>query len=200
MYCEKCGTKNEEKSKFCHSCGNRTDTSSNIVIPDTVIIESPEAGSTDTFYSKEWKQKNTFVIGSIPTLDILIHNDHLYLIKMPKYHGNSTGTLLGFLLGSILGAAIGASIGESNDAKKRDWYRSAWVNSNGQIISDAYKADIHLQIPLNSLKNNIKFGKNKVTMIINDKKVTLGRRVRSFQTTDRTERNRLNDKLKNYVL
>lgn len=202
MYCEHCGVKKEDGAIFCHSCGKKAETvSDHTNVEDAVVTnDSPILDGKDIFYSKEWRLKNFFAISSLPKLDVLIENDTLYLIKLPNYSGSTTGGIIGFFVGSIIGAAIGASIGESSDRKKREWYRSAWIDSEGKLISREYTRDIYIETPLSVLKNNVSFNKSKVFLNINGKKITLGRRPRSFQSPDRTERNRINEQLKNYVL
>ncbi len=197
MYCEQCGTKVENGAEFCQNCGRKIGSSSEVL---TQVITQNEQIGVNAFYSKEWRIRNFLSVGSLPKVDVLIEDDTLYLIKLPNYSGSITGGILGFLVGSILGAAIGASIGESSDRKKREWYRSAWIDKDGKLVSREFTQDIYMQTPLNSLKNNISFGKSKVFLNVNGKKITLVRRPRSFHTPDRTERNRLNEKLNYHVL
>jgi hypothetical protein len=197
MFCEQCGTKIEEGSRFCQNCGEKIGDSPEVSTQVTFRSAPIDDGA---FYSKEWRIRNFFSVVALPKVDVLIDDDTFYLIKLPNYSGSTIGGILGFLIGSIFGAAIGASIGESNDRKKRDWYRSAWIDKDGKLVSREYTRDIYMQIPLGSLKNNISFGKSKVFLNINGKKITLGRRPRSFQAPDRTERNRLKEKLNSYVL
>ncbi|MES2930752.1 MAG: hypothetical protein V4665_03130 [Patescibacteria group bacterium] len=191
MYCHNCGVSLDKDTKFCHNCGGKADAD-----PSIVPIKPIE----NILYSKEWYLKNFFAFSSLPKVDILINKDTLYLIKLPHYRGNVTGGVIGFLLASILGALIGASIGESNDRKKRERYRSAWVDSHNNLISQKYQGSIYSQIPLYTLRNNISLGKNSILLKINGKKIKLGRRYRSFQTPDRTEYNLISQKLKQYVL
>lgn len=200
MFCEKCGHKTEKGTKFCINCGNRI---SDETLPRPLSTTHKEEGAKmNIFYSPEWRRKNGFNVASVPCFDVLIDKDNFYLIKIKKYHSSTLGLFLGLLIGNILGAYIGASIGESSDKKKRQWYRSAWVDENNNVTSRNYEHDVFIKIPLNELKNSITFHhkKNKVKIKYNGKEIVLGRRVRSFRAPDRKEINRLMEYTKNYVL
>lgn len=197
MFCEHCGVKKEEGAIFCQNCGKKTKNQDNIILPNK---QSDLIENQDVFYSKEWRRKNIFTLSSLPPFDVMVDNNYLYLIKLPKYSGSTTGFILGLIIGSILGAYIGSSLGESNDEKKRKWYRSAWLDSNNKLISKAYENDIFIKILLVDLKNNIFFNKSKFVLINNGQKITLGRRVRSFSSPDKKESTRLNQYIQKYVL
>ena len=177
MYCEHCGTKKEESAIFCQNCGKKangkTEQIKNESATASVAPVNPTALGDGEFYSKEWNQSAFFVVSSFPTVDILIDKENLYIVKLPKYNGSTTGAILGFLLLSIIGLAIGSSMGASSDRKKREWYRSAWVDANGEVTSHEYLNNLAKQIPLSELKNKITFGTNKLTIQIGEKKVTL---------------------------
>ena len=195
MFCEHCGVKKEEGAIFCQSCGKKTEITTEKV-KHKVVDQKTEPVisklSDDIFYSKEWNQKASFVISSLPVVDILVDDKNLYIIKLPKYKGSTTGTILGLLVLNLIGAVIGNSIGASSDRKKREWYRSAWINSEGKVISSEYLNNLVTQIPLNSLRDKIIFEKKRLTLIIDDKKIKLKK--------SQVELDRLNDKIKNYVL
>ncbi|HUC88453.1 MAG TPA: zinc ribbon domain-containing protein [Candidatus Paceibacterota bacterium] len=200
MYCEHCGTKKEKDAIFCQSCGKKTDAVFDETKSVDVISPSPTLVDKDIFYSKEWRRKNVFVLSALPPFDVMVDDQYLYLIKLPKYSGNSTGLILGFLIGNILGAAIGSSIGESSDTKKRQWYRSAWLDSDDKLTSRAYEHDIFAKIPVNDLKNNITFIKSKFVLNYQGEKITFGRRAQSFRSASRKEGDRLNQHIQKYVL
>ncbi len=141
MFCEHCGVKKEEGAIFCQSCGKKTEISTEkakhkVVDQKTEPVISKL--SDNIFYSKEWDQKAVFVIASLPKVDVMVDDENLYIIKLPKYSGRATGLILGLIVLNIIGAVIGDSIGASSDRKKREWYRSAWIDSEGKITSLEY--------------------------------------------------------------
>lgn len=196
MFCEHCGAKKEDNAIFCQSCGKKTEgvikkVKHEVVAPPT---EEPIASSLNhnIFYSKEWSPKASFVISSLPVVDILVDDKNLYIIKLPKYHGSTIGTILGLLALNIIGAVIGNFIGASSDRKKREWYRSAWINSEGKVMSYEYLNNLVTQIPLSSARCNITFEKKFFTLIIGDKKIKLRK--------NQVELDRFKEKIKLYVL
>lgn len=198
MFCEHCGIKKEEEAQFCQNCGQKTGiTSEDIILSSNPnIIEEKK----EVFYSKEWHQKGIFAIASTPRFDVMVDDKYLYLIKLPKYNNSTLGLFLGFIFFSIIGAYIGSSIGESSDEKRRELYRLKWINLNNELISLDYKNNISFKIPLNDLRGNILFKKSDFTLKYNNAKITLGRRVRSFRTPDKTESERINKYIEKYVL
>ena len=198
MFCEHCGTKLEEDFQFCQNCGCKASATSIVSEPDSKTHERILNG--DIFYSKEWHQKGVFAISSTSRFDVLVDDQYLYLIKLPKYNNSTVGLFLGLIIGNIIGAYVGSSIGESSDEEKRQWYRSAWLNADGKLISKDYEHDIFRKILLNNLRGNIVFKKSRVTIISEGKKIVLDRRVRSFRKPDRTEAERLNNYIESYVL
>jgi hypothetical protein len=176
MFCEHCGAKKEDGAIFCQSCGKKTEgtvekVKHRVVTPPT----DPTASNLNDniFYSKEWDQKAVFVIASLPKVDIMVDDENLYIIKLPKYGGRATGLILGLIVLNIIGAAIGDSIGASSDRKKREWYRSAWIDSEGKITSREYLNNLVIKVPLASLKGKIVFEKKKFVFTDGDRKLTL---------------------------
>lgn len=195
MFCEHCGTKKETDAQFCPNCGKKTEATTEKPKQEVVTSTADPVASKlsdDIFYSKEWNQSASFVISSLPIVDILVDDKNLYIVKLPKYNGSTTGTILGLLVLNLLGAAIGNSIGASSDRKKREWYRSAWVNSEGKVTSKEYLNNLVTQIPLSSLKNKITFEKKKFILMINDKKIKLKK--------SQVELDRFKEKIQTYVL
>ena len=177
MFCEHCGTKIEDGAQFCQSCGKKTGSSSSHISDKKEFHHSTpvetQIDNKDIFYSKEWNQKAVFVVASLPKVDIMVDDENLYIIKLPKYGGSATGLILGLIVLNIIGAAIGESIGASSDRKKREWYRSAWIDSEGKITSREYLNNLVKKVPLVSLKDHIVFEKKKFILTIDDKKITL---------------------------
>lgn len=176
MFCEYCGIKKEKDAVFCQSCGKKTDVNTETVMngvaekkTDPVIFKL----SDDIFYSKEWDQKAIFVIASLPKVDVMVDDESLYIIKLPKYGGRATGLILGLIALNIIGAVIGDSIGASSDRKKREWYRSAWIDSEGKITSREYLNNLVIKVPLASLRGKIVFEKKKFIFTDGDRKLTL---------------------------
>lgn len=176
MFCEHCGVKKEDGAIFCQSCGKKTETAvkevkHKVVTPPTEPTTS--ILNDNIFYSKEWDQKAVFVIASLPKVDVMVDDENLYIIKLPKYGGRATGLILGLIVLNIIGAAIGDSIGASSDRKKREWYRSAWIDSEGKITSREYLNNLVIKVPLASLRGKIVFEKKKFIFTDGDRKLTL---------------------------
>ena len=184
MYCEKCGTKYENNSKFCPNCGNR------ISKEDSQL--PPEPIKEVQFYSKDWRRRNVFAIASLPYYDLALDTNYLYLIKLPGYQFGSLGLIVGLILFNLLGAIIGFIIGNSSDKKRRNKYRSAWLNSEQKIISTDFKKDIFKKIPLDQVQNAILLEKKKITINYNGEKIVLSK--------NKEELERFNNYLNNHVL
>jgi hypothetical protein len=135
------------------------------------------------FYSEDWRQE-VFAFGSLPFFDLMIDEEHLYLIKMPKWeHPGFKEKLILVLtfLFSGFGLLGAFSVGDIRKRKYYKTYRSLWIDSNHKLISQSYKKDVFIKIPLNELKNNIVFGKNKVTVSYEGNKVVLVRKLSSLK-------------------
>lgn len=107
------------------------------------------------FYSEDWRRIQVLAITSLPYYDIMVDENNIYLIKLPKYNSTILGLFLGFIFFPLIGAFPGAFIGSQIDAKKRKNYRSTWLNFDSKIISQDYKKDIFLKLPLKNFKNNL---------------------------------------------
>lgn len=176
MFCENCGTKLEKDVQFCQNCGRK-------IGEVSTVLKTPQSAPVGAaeFYGEDWRRKKIFAIASIPYFDVMVDKNSLYIIQMPKYSGATWGFILGLILLSIIGAFIGSSIGGSNDRKKRKWYRAAWINENHQLISNDYSHDIFLKIPLESLRGNLVFGKNKFTLTSGEKTIVLQKSQKEFE-------------------
>lgn len=195
MFCEHCGVKKDEGAIFCQSCGKKTEASTEKTKPLIIDLQTEQITSKpsdDIFYSKEWNQKASFSLSSLPVVDILVDDKTLYIIKLPKYSGTTTGTIIGLIVLNIIGAAIGNAIGASRDHKKREWYRSAWVNTEGKVTSKEYLNNLVTQIPLSSLKDKISFEKKNLILIIDNKIIKLKKSKVALE--------RLKENIKIYVL
>lgn len=174
--CKDCDTINKEGAKFCQSCGKKAEIQIKNMKHETFTPSTEPIVSNfndDIFYSKEWDQKAVFVIASLPKVDVMVDDENLYIIKLPKYSGRATGLILGIILLNIIGAVIGDFIGASSDRKKREWYRSAWIDSEGKITSREYLNNLVIKVPLASLKGKIVFEKKKFIFTDGDRKLTL---------------------------
>lgn len=172
MFCENCGTKIDQGAEFCQNCGRKVDASS----PTTndSRVDTPVAVQAgDIFYSKEWKRKKIFAVASMPYFDVLADKQYLSLIRMPSYSGQTWGLILGLIILNILGAIIGSIMGGNSDTKKRNWYRSAWVDSNNNITSREYDRDVYIKIPLVQVKTAVIFKPNKFEVEYDGKKLVL---------------------------
>lgn len=181
MFCKKCGNKIGDSVSFCVKCGTK--------INDQVNKVSGRAN----FYSADWTRKKIFAIASLPYYDVMVDDNYIYLIKLPKYSGAATGLILGLILANILGAFIGSSIGSSSDTKKRKKYREGWIDSGQRIISQNFEKDVFLKIPINGVKKLLTLEKHRITYIMEGEKIVLQK--------NKQEVERLNNYLSNvYVL
>lgn len=172
MFCENCGTKIENNAEFCQNCGRKVGASSHST--NDPKVDTPVAiQAGDVFYSKEWKRKKIFAVASMPYFDVLADKQYLSLIRMPSYSGQTWGLILGLIVLNILGAIIGSVMGGNSDTKKRNWYRSAWVDANNNIISREYDRDVYIKIPLTQVKNAVVFKPSKFEVEYEGKKLVL---------------------------
>jgi len=172
MFCEHCGTKNEKNSEFCQNCGRRVGASSPSA-SDSKVDTPVAIQAGDVFYSKEWKRKKIFAMASMPYFDVLADKHYLSLIRMPSYSGQTLGLILGLILLNILGAIIGSIMGGNRDTEKRNWYRSAWVDSSNNITSCEYDRDVYIKIPLSQVKASVVFKPSKFEVEYEGKKLVL---------------------------
>lgn len=159
----------EKDGQFCPNCGRKI---AEAIAPTDSAPSEDTAVNTAEYYSEDWRRKKVWAVASLPYFDVMVDKDNFYTIKMPSYNGAAWGLFIGLILANIIGMAIGAAIGGNNDAKKRRWYRSAWV-VDGKLTSNHYANDIFLKIPLRELRGKIEFGKNKFTLTQDDKKIVL---------------------------
>lgn len=172
MFCENCGTKIDQGAEFCQNCGRKVGASS--PSKNDPKVDTPVAiQAGDIFYSKEWKRKKIFAVASMPYFDVLADKQYLSLIRMPSYSGQTWGLILGLIVLNILGAIIGSVMGGNSDTKKRNWYRSAWVDANNNIISREYDRDVYIKIPLAQVKTAVVFKPSKFEVEYEGKKLVL---------------------------
>jgi len=121
------------------------------------------------FYSQNWERTKVFTLSVLPRFDILITQQFLYLIELPTSLTHDTG---GILLG-----VLGQTIANSAEKKAVDKVRSAWLDSNQQLISNEFEKIVLLKIPKENLKNSIvlkkSFRQKLATFTYNDKKIAL---------------------------
>lgn len=120
-----------------------------------MISQEKTLAETNTFYSRNWNQKNVFTLSySRPHYDVLIDDKYLYLINIPNYnYGISVFLLFGF----------GESyLGDSADKVKREEYRSKWIDLNGNIIYSNFEKDVFLKILVVDLPKFLIYKKNGV--------------------------------------
>jgi hypothetical protein len=177
MFCEHCGSKKEEDGQFCHNCGREIGGN---LTSDTDNNSTEDLLNEEIFYSSDWRQKKVFAVASLPYFDVMVDNKSLYIIQMPRYKDSVWGLFIGLVLLNIIGAAIGASMGGSSEAKKRKFYRSAWVNLENKLISRKYKSDIFLVVPVTELKSSIILEKNKFILSYKGKGIVLQKGQKNF--------------------
>ncbi len=172
MFCDNCGTKIDKGAEFCQNCGRKASTSSvaSPVAPHVDATATPISQGGDFFYGQ---RKQFLAISGLPYYDVMIDKDYLYIIKLPSYNMSTWGLIIGLIVLNIIGAAIGSSMGASSDAKKRKWYRSAWIDENKNLTSREYDRDIFMKVPLNHLKGNIVLKPKQFELTQGEKKIVL---------------------------
>jgi len=178
MFCTNCGKKSENNAEFCHNCGAKleNDTKGKAKkIPEKKTPPTPFEADI-LIYSQEWLRTNGFAVAALPYYDILIDQEGLYVLKLPKPFGRAAGIIIGFLVFRIIGAIIGAAIGFGIDRKKHQRVRSLWINSDHKLISEEYKRAIFLKIPKEKIKTSITMkGARSIKIVYNNEKVVLKR-------------------------
>ena len=121
------------------------------------------------FYSQDWERTKVFTLSVLPRFDILITQQFLYLIELPKSLAHDIG---GVLLGGL-----GQTIANSAEKKAGNKVRSAWLDSNQQLISSEFEKIALLKIPKENLKASVllkkSFRQRLAIFTYNDKKITL---------------------------
>lgn len=121
------------------------------------------------FYSQDWERTKVFTLSVLPRFDILITQQFLYLIELPKSLAHD--------LGGVLLGGLGQTIANSAEKKAGNKVRSAWLDSNQQLISNEFEKIALLKIPKESLKDSIllkkSFRQKLAIFTYNDKKITL---------------------------
>ncbi len=129
------------------------------------------------FYGESWRRKGSslnFTFKKKPLyFDVMIDDRYLYLIEMPSYDSDSVG--LFFPFGALIGMAV-----DSENFRKRQEFRSTWIDNKEDIISNDYEKYLLLKIPLKDLTRHIFLNKRAVTLFGDDKKITLERYKREF--------------------
>ncbi len=180
MFCKTCGNEIKSSSSFCGKCGTKIDKHTNNNLNQVI------------FYSEDWTRKKVFAVASLPYFDVMVDDNFVYFIELPKYSSATTGLIVGLLLFNILGAFFGNMIGSSSDAKKRRIYRETWINPGQQIISGDFRKNTYLKIPINKVKETLSLEKHRITFLEGNEKVVLQK--------NKKEVERLNNYLNNYVL
>lgn len=121
------------------------------------------------FYSQNWERTKVFTLSILPRFDILITQQFLYLIELPKNLAHD--------LGGVLLGVLGQTIANSAEKKAGNKIRSAWLDSNQQLISREYEKIVFLKIPKENLKDSLllkkSFRQRLAIFTYGNKKVTL---------------------------
>lgn len=99
------------------------------------------------FYSQDWERTKVFTLSVLPRFDILVTQQFLYLLELPKSLAHD--------LGGVLLGGLGQTIANSAEKKAVSKVRSAWLDSNQQLISSEYEKIALLKIPKENLKDSI---------------------------------------------
>lgn len=171
MFCPNCGGQLKDSSKFCPSCGRQMTPASDAKALKVTALNPA------LFYNENWQRVKFISSGGY--YDILVNKDHFYLIWLPSYSSATVGTVIGLVVLQLLGAILGYYIGKSEDDKKRKQYRSKWVDTNYNLVSQDYEKNIVFKIPLAELQTSLVFYRNsffkkdRFTINYNGKKYTL---------------------------
>lgn len=117
-------------------------------------------------YSKDWKKEEFITFSSESYFDIAISKDYIYIIKIPKSGLQGAITL-------ATGGALGLLAGSSYEKSSRNKIRIKWLDTNNQFISDDYRKNLLMQIPIQDLKNSITRKNNKIKIEFNKNKIKL---------------------------
>ena len=162
-FCENCGAQLEAEAAFCSHCGLKA--------PNLLLAEDKaESVGSNFYYGVDWSKRG--ILWTSSDVDLVLDSGNLSLVRLPKYHFQTLGIIIGLVILNIIGAVIGSMIGESKDAEKRRWYRSAWLDENGKLISRAYEKDILVRVPLSGI-SDVSIRKNKFSFIFGEEKFTL---------------------------
>lgn len=145
-----------------------------------------------SIYSNNWRSKNIIGFKTRYVYDIMIDDKNFYLIKLDRVKGVSVKHFIGFATMGIIGVLLANLMvyGKSFDEIK--YYRTAWVDFDGNIMSDIYKNHILLKIPMSKLGSSLKIKKKSIVIKYGDFK-------RSFEK-DEEECSKIKKILKKYVL
>ena len=184
MNCLNCGFKNPKNVRYCAQCGNN---------PNVRQIPSINA-ETDGYYGKDWKKVRFFSFLHISDVDIMIHNKHLYIIKLPKKQWNILLFILGLVLFNLIGWWLVSAYLNKKDEEARYNLRLEWLNEYGQLISNKYNSYIIFEAPLVNIIHKVI--RKKTSFTITD---DTGASVMSFANT-KTNCQQLYNFLDNHAL
>jgi len=135
--------------------------------------------NSNFFYSENWRME-VFAFGSLPFFDVMVDNEYLYLIEMPKWKHDGFKEKLILFFSLFLGLLGAYYVGDTRKIKYYKTYRSSWINSDSRLTSQDYVKHIFLKVPIADLKASITFGKNKFYLSYNGKMVALVRKLRKI--------------------
>ena len=180
MFCKNCGNKINDSSNFCKTCGTKTS-----------VFISNSLGKAH-FYSEDWTKKQFLAIASLPRFDVMIDDNFIYFIELPRYHSSAVGLIVGLLIFNILGAIIGYAIGNSSDVEKRKNCRATWIDSEQNIISRNFENDFCFKIPISRANELLTLEKHRIIVSYNSEEIVLRK--------NKKEVEKFKNYLKNYVL
>ncbi|MFT6829407.1 MAG: hypothetical protein ACJAV6_000233 [Candidatus Paceibacteria bacterium] len=125
-------------------------------------------------YSKDYKDMKMAII-AIPHYDIIIENNTLNIIKVPKTIGwRVILTIIGLVVFNLIGAIAGHLLGIYLEGEARKKSRLSWMSPEGKIISNKFEEYRVLEVSTSDFDKHISFNKGKLFFTKEDgKKIKL---------------------------
>jgi hypothetical protein len=114
------------------------------------------------FYSKDYKDMKIALI-AVPDYDIMIENNIISLIKLPRKTGwRVLLTVVGLIFFRLIGAIAGHLLGIYLEDEARKKSRLSWMSPEGKITSNKFKEYRVLEVSTSDFDKHISFNKGKL--------------------------------------
>ncbi|MEX0924419.1 MAG: hypothetical protein WDZ82_00545 [Candidatus Paceibacterota bacterium] len=161
MKCRECEKEVKDSAVFCSDCGCKLSGPKEYNSPVNI-----------NYYASDWRQTNTLSVATLAYVDLLVKEDGLYIIQLPRYRsGVILASLVGLLIANFFGFLIGSTIAHSVNKGKRRELRKKWLNKNNQLATDSFKEYVLLHIPQSNLDASLKLRRRKVVIEYGGNKV-----------------------------